>query len=440
MLQLLAAGAASASSGVYAGRANAKARIPYGGTLRLHLPLALSTLDPHDLFSLDAAVLDNALFDSLYALGEGGRPYPTLAKALPEAVSGGLLVELRSGLTTASGRPLVAQDVEFSLRRAAGAGARLLLEPFGTPRARRSHEVLFPRGDAARLAQTLASPLTAVVPRGFQPARPDGTGPFLQSPGAATWTLRRNPRAARGGAFLEALEVRRSADLASALRAFEANEADVGWLASGLHRARREATTLEGGILGWIVLATGHSLGPWSAPGVAQTVLEAADLRPLAALGLSALPPPANVQAAAWRGPATELLVDAESPQLLAIARALAEVLGGGASRLDVAPLPSAALAARRARGDFGLLVDFVRTTARPSEEASLALLTAASLGLGGGTDRIAPPAAAEAWSSLTRRLRLGVVGELHLRGAHLSRFSRLGRWQLGDVYRLPSS
>jgi peptide/nickel transport system substrate-binding protein len=438
LLQLLAAGTASVAPLASVGRATAKARIPYGGVLRLHLPLALSGVDPHDLFSLDAAVLSSALFDSLYALDDSGRPYPTLARALPEAVSGGLRIELRPGLTTATGRPLAVQDVEFSLRRAAASGARLLLEPFGAPHARRGAELLFPRGDAANLAQTLASPLTAIVPRGFQPARPDGTGPFLQAAGRATWTLRRNPHAARGGAFLEGIDVHRSPDLSSALRAFEANEVDVGWLASGLHRARREARPLEGGLLGWVVLATGRSLGPWSAPGVAQTVIEAADLRPLTALGLSS-PAPASAQPAAWRGPATELLVDGDSPQLVAIARALAEVLGGDASRLTVTPLPAPTFAARRASGDFGLLVDFVRTLARPSEDAALSLLTAAQLGLGGGSEPRAPGAVTEGWPSLTRRLRLGVLGELRLRGAHLGTFARLARWQLGDVHRLPA-
>lgn len=443
VLRLFLGASALAPLALGARPAAARDRLPYGGNLRLQLPLNLATLDPHDLFSLPAAVLESALFDSLYARDDAGRPYPTLAEALPEATQDGLRVELRRGLTTATGRALAAADLEFALRRAASSGAKLLLAPFGAPRARGS-ALLFPRGEAQALARALSSPLAAVVPRGFRPQTPDGTGPFAFGTGPGKLVWQRNARAARGGGFLDRIEIRGSSDLATALRAFEANEVDVGWLASGLHRARQEAVPLDAGALGWIVLATGSNLGPWGAPGVAQSVLEASDLSPLGALGVVPRSP-APARPSPWRGPPAQVLVDGDQPQLLAIARALVEALGGAASRLEVAPLPAATLASRRAAGDYTLLVDFVRTLGPAPEEAGLALLTAASLGVGGGAAATTPSRAVELASSgesldsVVRRLRVGVVGELRLRGAHLGTFARLSRWQLGDVHRAPT-
>lgn len=420
--------------------AGARGRTPYGGTLRLHLPFALEAIDPHDLYDLDAAVLGGALFDSLFAVDERGRPYATLAEGLPEPTPTGLKVMLRAGLKSAAGRSLEASDLELSLQRASRGGARLLLHPFGPPKrvAGRPGGVLFPRGEPQALARALASPLTAVVPKGFQPRRPDGTGPFACTPTANGLVLRRNARAARGGGFLDAIDARRSPDLAAALRAFEANEADLGWLASGLHRARRRARQLDAGTLGWVVMATGRQLGPWAAPGVAQTILDEIPLGSLSALGLM-VPAAAPPAARPWRGPATELLVDARTPQLLAIARALAEALGGGGSGITVAPVPSATLLAKRTTGDYGLLLDFVRVIgAEPGDDAR-ALLTAASAGAGGGQlDTTMSFSSREPYGGVARRLSLGVVGALRLRGAHLDAFAGLDRWQLGEVYAHP--
>lgn len=420
--------------------ATAMERLPYGGALRLDIPSSLRGIDPHDLFDFEATLLTSALFDSLFALDGRGEPYPTLAEGLPEAVAGGLQVTLRPGLRTAAGRTLDAQDVEFSLQRAGTRGARLLLQPFGQPRVARSRKetLVFPRGDARALARALASPLTALVPRGFVPARPDGTGPFAFSGGAGrSWTLRRNPDAARGGGFLDSIEVRASADLATALRAFEADEADVGWLASGLHRARRQAARLDAGPLGWVVLCTGRQLGPWSAAGVAQSVLDGADLGSLGALGLK-VSASGKMSPNTWRGPAADLLVDSESPQLTAIARSLAEALGGTSSGLRVTPATRAQLTAKKASGDYALLLELVRKIGPMPADDVTALLTGAVLtSTGGSAPAQAGPALAgrEPLREATRRLRLGIVGELHLWGAHSGKFVGLDQWRLGDVF-----
>lgn len=420
-------------------RARAMHRVPYGGTLRLTIPSSLRAIDPHDPFDLDAALLTSALFDPLYALDGRGQPYPALADGLPENDGSGLRISLRPGLRTGAGHPLDGRDVEFSLKRAAARGARILLQPLGSPRLvrGRSNAVVFAQGDPQGLARALASPLTALVPRGFVPQRPDGTGPFAFSarPGTA-WTLRRNPWAARGGGFLDSIVVRSSPDLAAALRAFEADEADVGWLASGLHRARHQATRLDAGPLGWVVLCTGRQLGPWSAVGVAQSVLDAANLGSLVALGLK-VPSPSKATPDVWRGPPADLLVDSENPQLLAIARALAEALGGTHSGLRVTPATQTQLAAKKASGDYALLLDFIRKLGPGPADDIIALRTGAALTSTGTTANLTgtPLPGRGSLRETARLLRLGVVGELRLQGAHSGRFVGLDRWRLGDVF-----
>lgn len=418
-------------------RAQAMHRVSYGGTLRLTIPSSLRAIDPHDPFDLDAALLTSALFDPLYALDGRGQPYPTLADGLPEKDGSGLRVSLRPGLRTGAGQPLDGRDVEFSLKRAAARGARLLLQAFGSPRLvrGRSNAVVFSQGDPQALASALASPWTALVPRGFASQHPDGTGPFAfsGSPGRI-WTLRRNPLAARGGGFLDSIVVRSSPDLAAALRAFEADEADVGWLASGLHRARRQATRLDAGPLGWVVLCTGRRLGPWAAVGVAQSVLDAANLSSLVALGLK-VPSTSKASPEVWRGPPADLLVDSENPQLLAIARALAEALGGTKSGLRVTPATHAQLAAKKASGDYALLLDFIRKLGPGPHDDVLALRTGAALTSTGTTTTGTPPSNQRPLRETARLLRLGVVGELRLQGAHSGRFIGLDQWRLGDVF-----
>lgn len=413
-------------------------RVAYGGTLRLTIPSSLRAVDPHDPFDFDAALLTSALFDPLYALDGRGQPYPTLAERLPEKDGSGLRISLRPGLRTGTNQALDGRDVEFALQRAAARGARLLLQPFGSPRLVRgqNNAVAFPRGDPRALARALASPLTALVPRNFTPQRPDGTGPFAfaGNPGGP-WTLRRNAWAARGGGFLDSIVVRRSPDLASALRAFEADEADVGWLASGLHRARRQATRLDAGLLGWVVLCTGSQLGSWSARGVAQSVLDTANLSSLVALGLR-VPDPAKATPEVWRGPPADLLVDGENPHLMAIARALVEALGGTSSGLRVTSATQAQLAAKRASGDYALLLDFVRKLGPEPSDDVIALRTGAALTSTGGTALPAAPSNQMPLRETVRLLRLGIVGELRLQGAHSGRFVGLDTWHLGDVFR----
>jgi peptide/nickel transport system substrate-binding protein len=415
--------------------AAALGRTPSGGTLRLRIPWPVDHLDPHALGELAAALFAPAIADSLFALDSRGTVYPTLATSLPQPTPAGTRLSLRPGLVSARGKPLDARDVVFSFVRAKQAGARALLAPLGKPKvdANDGLSVLFGDTSPAVLASALASPLTALVPRGFSPTYPDGTGAFVAQVSPTGIVLRRNPRAARGAAFLTSVEVSHAGNLADALRAFEAGEVDVGWLGSGLHRPRPDATALEGPLLGWVVLRTGPEAKAWGAPGVAQRLLDAVDPARLAHLGLDL-----DARASgspSWGGDPAELLVDEGAPHLVEIARTLAAILSLPSHEVRAAPKPAAELGPRRPAGRYALLLDFVRTLGPRAEDVPAALITASDPELA-----LRPPRlGAQSARVVARSLALGVVGELRLRGASVPAFRGLGTWDLGAVWQQPA-
>jgi peptide/nickel transport system substrate-binding protein len=406
-------------------------RIPYGGRLRLRVPWPLGSLDPHVLDDVVAALWGPAIADSLYALDSRSAPYPTLAQALPAPTRLGAKVTLRPGLVSARGRVLSAADVVFSWTRARQRGAAALLAEWEKPTVARGDPLTVEvRGASPEaLAVALASPLTALVPRSFSPAAPDGTGAFVAQMGADSIVLQRNPRAARGAAFLDSIEVRRVGGLAEALRAFETGEADLGWLGSGLHRPRPDAVRLEGPRLGWVVLRTGPEARAWGAPGVAQRLLDAVAPSRLAHLGLEL--PESPQGSPAWGGPAADLVVDERAPQLVEIAKSLAAVMQGVGHEVRPLALARVEFEQRRTTGRYALMLDFVRPLSARPEDVPFALLTAADPAL----VRHPPRLGAQPARIVGRSLSLGVLGELRLRGASSPGYHGLNAWDLGAVW-----
>jgi peptide/nickel transport system substrate-binding protein len=417
------------------GVAQAFGRTPLGGVLRLSLPFRIGELDPHALGDPLAALFAPAIADPLYALDALGKPYAALALGLPEPTADGsrVRIALRPGLTTAAGKRLEARDVIFSLDRAKRSGGVAVLAELGAPALDpKDRLALFmPEGDATRVAVALSSPLTAVVPRGFSPAAPDGTGAFRATLARGELLLARNPNAARGGSFLERVEVRAARDLADALRAFESDLADVGWLGSGLHRPRPGAVSFEGPELGWVVLRTGKDAGAWGAPGVAQQLLDRIPTERLKPLGVT---PPARAAAtgAAWGGGAADLLVYDDSPQLTEIAGALAALLGQPAHPIRAQRIPKVDVSQRRADGRFTLMLDFVRSVGPPGRATLLGLLAATN------PELVARPPQVTSYApvDIARGYSFGVVGGLRVSGARLPDWHALESWQLGSVFR----
>lgn len=416
--------------------ARALSRVPYGGRLRVDLPLSLDGIDPHAADDPVSALLAPAIADTLFAWDGAGRPYPVLARSMPERIEGGSMFALRPGLVTARGRALDAADVVGSLERARRAAARPLLSAFGAIRRVRADplavELTGVTPEAA--ADALSSPVTALVPRTFSPKVPDGSGAFSAELSPTGIVLSRNERAARGPSFLDRVDVRRAADLASGLRSFESGEADVGFLGAGLHRRRADAVDFRADGVGWILFRTGPEAGEWAAPGVAARLVALLDPSRLAHLGLS--PPFAAKESAdpGWGGAPMNLYVDEASPYMVEVARTVAAALSRPGHELRPSPLPHADLVRLRNGGRFGAMIDFARRFGPTSRHVALSLLVAANPRL-----RDEPPhLAREGIEVLERTLSIAVLGELRIAGAHASDIRGLEQWDLGSVFRSP--
>jgi len=410
--------------------ARALGRSPFSGLLRLRLPLYFGGLDPHAADDPLSALFAPAAFDPLFAFDANGKPYPALASALPERVAGGARVSLRPELVSARGKALSANDVVFSFKRAQAAGGAAVLSAFRAPLvdAKDALSLRVPDADPEALARALASPLTALVPRGFSPLSPDGTGAFSAALGRGTLTLTRNERAARGAAFLDRVEISAASDLADALRAFEAASVDVGWLGNGLYRPRAGALTLDGPIYGWLVLRTGLDAKTWGAPGIAQQLCSALPADALSHFGVRPL---ARAEPGVrWGGGPSSLLVPDDSPHALELGRALEPLLGSPGNEVRATPTPRASWLETRRSRRFSLMLDFVRAANSDATQAAQALLAAMDPALAKR-----PPQKLGSLRDVTRTLSLGVLGELHVSGARMPEFEALDSWQLGAVW-----
>jgi peptide/nickel transport system substrate-binding protein len=407
----------------------------------LSVPWSLARLDAHDPLDAAAALFAHAVFDSLYALDAKQQPYAALADAMPEQSGDETIVRLRPGLVTARGVALDGRDLVHSVERARKAGSHARLEAVGRPKrhARDPLAVLFPTGDVEAVARALASPLLALVPRSFDPRRPDGTGAFAARFSAGELVLEQNLRAARGPAYLDVVRVRAAPDLRASLRAFESANDDIGWLGAGLHGQRREAVGFDLGAAALVVLVASRELGPEGRPGALQSLVDAVPRERLAHLGLGELP--AGRGGAGLTGASVELCVDAAEPHLVEIADALASALGSTETRVSVRRLGANALVERRARPGRALFLHALRLHGASTVEV---LTSLAELDDPLRAKEIArrPMRGARAASvrSLASELRVAVVGELGIRGAAapdlvLAR-GDASAWDLGASYR----
>ncbi len=435
-------GALAISGLVSASRASAMGRTPLGGKLTFRLPWALRALDPHELGDAAAALFAHAVVDSLFALDATAAPYPTLAASMPVRESGVTVVRLREGLRTARGTALDARDVAFSIERARKRGAAALLSELAPARIHRGDSLAFDfpgAPDPIRVARILASPLVALLPRGFSPSRPDGTGAFRAEFGERGLSLTRNPFAARGAAFLDAIDVASAPDLKASLRAFEAESDDLGWLGTGLFAERSGAVRFDGGSAAWIVLTVALGAGSYAMPGVLQGLVDGFDRSKLAHLGLGALPDSSSDTG--WGGPPTEIDVDEDAPHLVEIARAVAPLLSRPGHEVSAAPSKrSRSEDGRPARTSALLAIDVVRPIGPGPLLAMVALANREDPDRARDLMRHPPKLAANApLRELTRSLRVAVLGELRV-AAGVVPTIQIARgesgWDLGATHR----
>lgn len=392
---------------------HAKGRTPVGGKLVMHVPWPMGPIDPHRIDDPLAAFFGEAVFDTLF-LGDGT---PALADGEPEVEASTIKVRMRLNLKTAREKPLGTKDAVWSIARARTMGARGWLADIPVPR-EDGRTLFFVMKDVARLKQALGSPLVAIVPASFDPFIADGTGPFKYGVSGSTMTLVRNKLAARGPAFLDEVVVSAGSDMSASLVAFEAGSDDIGWLERGLHEPRAGSKSFDFGAAGWAVLITGRDANDWDAPGIAQRLADGIPYGRLASLH------PGNPWTAdapqPWGGPAVSLLVRDDAPWLVAMANAIAAAITNPGHEVTVKPVPPSEIVSKRTSRLFGLMLDVVRNPGGGALGASVALATANDASRAGEIMQHPPKLGDVPARTLTRTLKLGVIGELKVSGGRM--------------------
>lgn len=387
-------------------------RIPYGGQLQLSFPYSVRSIDPHDISDPFAAFFANTLFEPLYGVDQLGRPYPKLARELPLAHPLGSLVALRKNLVSSRGKKLDRKDLLSSLLRSASRGGGAVLAQFGAPKLAPNEDeaVLFPGASPTELAQALSSPLTALVPRSFDPQNPDGCGAFSATLTAAEALLTRNVDAARGPAYLETVTIRTRDSLSDCLRDFETGKSSFGWLGRGLYRPRAGTRLLESETGAWVVLHSGRTAARWGLPGTPSQLLRSLAPEQFARFGLR-VPAPQSPKVN-YAGPSCEILTRDDSGYLRELGSALCGLLSNGDSRLSLKTVPHSEIAEAKRSGNFCFLLETLRQAGPRNADKKLSLLHAVDPRL---SKRPPRSSAQDAVTEMSRTLPLGVLGDLVL-------------------------
>jgi len=272
--------------------------------------------------------------------------------------------------------------------------------------------------DPVKLASRLASPLCAIVGRGFGMDFLDATGAFAASHAGGALTLARNARAAMGGALLDSLVVRPSSDLADSLRSFEAGADDVGWLGTGLHEPRPGSKTFDAGPVAYVLLRTGRDANEWDAPGVAQRLADG--IAPSLLAHLAPGPAWAVQPDQGWGGPPCDLLVRDDSPYLAEAARAVAAALSRPSHEVTARTIPAYVIRQRRLSRSYSLAIDAVRPFAPGLLGRLAALATSDDPARARDAVRYPPRRGDMPSRTIARTMRVGVVCEVRVQGGRI--------------------
>jgi peptide/nickel transport system substrate-binding protein len=224
-----------------------------GGTMRVGVAGGSTSdgLDPQDWRTNPAQMRANQLFDALVTVGTDGAPALVLAKAItPNADATEWTIEIQDGVTTHSGKPFTADDVLFSFQRIfekefAGAGKLETLDLAASKVANGTTLVLKFTQPFGVLVDMLAYPFFFMVPRGFDPKKPDGTGPFKYksfTPGTESTFVRNENYWQEGLPYLDEIQTIDIKDETSQVTALQAGQVDIiAFLSAG------SIAALEGG-------------------------------------------------------------------------------------------------------------------------------------------------------------------------------------------------
>ncbi|NUO54343.1 MAG: hypothetical protein HOV80_36320, partial [Polyangiaceae bacterium] len=420
-------------------RAFGLSRTPLGGKIAFAVPWSLSSVDPHDVASPGAALFGAALFDTLVVPDAKLGFRPALAEALPaQEPQVGTVVRLRPGLRTASGKALDGRDVVASIQRSRAMGGAAVLAQLGDVSVHPKEPLtVLLKVNPSIATKALSSPLAALVPRGFDPTKPDGTGSFAAARSGGALVLRRNDRSAMGPAFLDEVSVQQAADLQESLRDFEAGRHDLGWLGLGLFGTRTGAQRFELGSAGMLVVAATREAGSISKPGALQRLVDLLPRARLAHLGLGALPDGSD--SVAWDEAPIDVYADSSSAHLVEIAKALADILSRPGHEVRAKRASQSEILSRRKRGEAMLSCHVVRPTFAGQVGMATALATFDDPSR--GSEIAAKPPKGGTPREIARELRLGVLGDLRLSGGimpgiQLARAPANGGWDLSAPFR----
>lgn len=374
-------------------------------------------LDPHRIDDPLAAIFQDAIFDTLYVQTADGQVVPSLAEAEPEPDGANLRVKIRAGCRTARDKMFFSRDAAASIARSRSLGGRGWLADIPAPR-NDGRSLIFATKDAARLMRALSSPIVAMVPAGFTPESPDGTGPFKATFREGALVLTRNRLAARGPAFLDEITVRAAANVSASLLAFESGTDDIGWFERGLHEPRANSKSFDFGAVGWATLSTGRDANDWDGPGIAQRICDGIPFSRLSSLHVGAPWTPDPEQG--WGGPPVSLLVREDAPWLVALANTIAATITRPSHEVTVKPVPATELGARRTSRMFGLAIDVVRNINPGGLAAMIALATADSATRAQELAQHPPKLGDVPARTLTRTLRTGVIGDIRVMGGRM--------------------
>jgi peptide/nickel transport system substrate-binding protein len=209
-----------------------------GGTLRVGSTGGgtTDTLDPQAWATLPDQLRVQQLYDPLVWMGADGKPELVLAKEItPNADGTEWTITIQEGVTTHAGKPFTADDVLFSFQRVLDnkfPGA-FLLGPIDLKSSKALDDttvsVKFSKPYGI-LRDTLSFPYFYMVPRGFDPANPDGTGPFRFksfTPGEESTFVRNENYWQSGLPHLDSVVIQNITDESSQMSAFQAGQVDI---------------------------------------------------------------------------------------------------------------------------------------------------------------------------------------------------------------------
>lgn len=256
-----------------------------GGTLRVGIIVSGTddTLDPTGALTVLSFAAVNTLYDGLtLEAAEGGIDYVLAEEMTANADATKWTVRIRDGIEFHNGKPLTADDVVYTFRRIADPAtaspyaSTLALVDAKNIRKVDDLTVEIPcTGPFSIFPQSLTSPPFAMIlPEGFDPKKPVGTGPYMFdtfTPGREL-VVKRNPNYFESGKpYLDEVIFTGYPDEASQVNALEGGQLDV---ITGLTAGSVKTVESGGNIVhasksgGWTPIVMNMSVEPFSDPDV----------------------------------------------------------------------------------------------------------------------------------------------------------------------------